>query len=144
MTTVNDLLLHLWQLKPTTDNITKFYKSLKLYLCILQDRGTRGPLKQNDVTLMNISSNSWAKRGIRVFDHPNQNIWQQHCSVFPQKHIWNRYHRQPSLAQAIVSMKKRAIYNYLHQLIQMFVTNIANSSVYHTSFLVPSGRRSYQ
>ena len=24
------------------------------------------------------------------------------------KHIWNRYYRQPSLAQAIVSMKKKA------------------------------------
>jgi len=31
---------------------------------------------------MNISLNSWAKRGIGIFDHPGQNVWQHHCSVF--------------------------------------------------------------
>jgi len=34
--------------------------------------------------VMNISLNLWAKRGIRVFDHPSQNVWQHYCSVFLQ------------------------------------------------------------
>jgi len=30
-----------------------------------------------------ISLNSWEKRGIRVFDHSNQNVWQHHSGASP-------------------------------------------------------------
>jgi len=38
--------------------------------------------------LMNISLYSWPKRDIRVFYHPNQNVWLHHCSKsFCKSHL---------------------------------------------------------
>ena len=92
---------------------------------------------------MNTSLNSWAKRGILVFDHPIK--ISTTALSFSAKRIWNRYHRLPSLAQAIVSVKKMAI-RWLSASTDIKClpwTYPTHHSLSQRFFFVPSGKRSY-
>jgi len=78
---------------------------------------------------MNISLNSWAKRGICSFDHPNKSFWLHHCSLsFCKTHL-------KQLPQVALTSTSNCMYwtkegKYIIIYInwyQMFVTKISNS-----------------
>jgi len=63
-----------------------------LWYRLLQDLGAAKEDMWAIVTklcyFMNISLNSWAKRGLYVFDQPDENVWLPHCSKsFCEEHL---------------------------------------------------------